>query len=279
MKKLLLSTAFAVSATAAAQAQDISANFRSAADPMEIHASDFIGMRVYASEASVDANAYDGVQDGWDDIGEINDVILSRSGEVEAVLVDIGGFLGVGERQVAVDMNAIAFVSDSETADDESDFFLVMNADRAAFEGAPEYSWNKPMTDGAQTAQVDGSATTPPTDLTAQVQNDTAMSTETFARDGYKSAPTEQKTAELLTAAPVYDANDEWIGEVSEILLTDAGEVNSTVIDVGGFLGICEKPVELKLGDLYIMSEDGGDDVLVYVSATKDQLQAMPTYE
>jgi hypothetical protein len=105
------------------------------------------------------------------------------------------------------------------------------------------------------------------------------MSTESFARDGYTSAPTEELTAELLTGAPVYDANDEWIGEVSEILLTDAGEVNSTVSDVGGFLGIGEEPVELKLGDLNIMREDGGDDVRVYVSATKDQLQAMPTYE
>ncbi len=308
MKKLMLSTALVAAAATAASAQDASTTFRTTADPLEIHASNFIGKRVYASEAQLEADAYEGAQTDWEDIGEINDVILSRSGEVEAVLVDIGGFLGIGERQVAVDMSAIKFVADSATPEDESDFFLVMNANRAAFEDAPEYSWTETSeTDLTAQAQADqpvaaddngtemaaGSATAPDGDITATGNannTDVAASSEAaeqpmaggdtmMSRDGYVSAPQEELTAEMLTGAPVYDKNDEWIGEVSEIVLTEQGQVDGTVIDVGGFLGIGEKPVELALGDLQILREDGGDDVRVYVAMSEDQLKAMPTYE
>ena len=39
--------------------------------------------------------------DDWDDIGEISDLVLSQDGQVKAVLTDIGGFLGLGERDMA----------------------------------------------------------------------------------------------------------------------------------------------------------------------------------
>lgn len=85
MKKLMLSTAIlgAIATGAFAQGTDMSNPFRSAADPMMIPASDFIGMRVYASEAALDADEYAGLQDGWEDIGEINDVLLARDGTID----------------------------------------------------------------------------------------------------------------------------------------------------------------------------------------------------
>ena len=67
---------------AAAQEASPSGMFRPGADPMHIRASDFIGMRVSASEAQIAAGGYDGTQQGWDDIGEINDVIVSRDGVI-----------------------------------------------------------------------------------------------------------------------------------------------------------------------------------------------------
>ncbi|WP_260106204.1 PRC-barrel domain-containing protein [Phaeobacter inhibens] len=44
--------------------------------------------------------------------------MLNRDGTVDSVLVDIGGFLGMGENQVAVDMKSVKFVADSSTAED-----------------------------------------------------------------------------------------------------------------------------------------------------------------
>ncbi len=103
----------------------------------DIRASDLIGTRIYASEQAVSGEAANGIQDGWDDIGEVNDVILSADGSVQAVLVDIGGFLGIGERQVAVQMPALKILRDDAT--DADDVFLVMNANRAVLEQAPMY--------------------------------------------------------------------------------------------------------------------------------------------
>ncbi|ORE88124.1 PRC-barrel domain-containing protein [Aurantimonas sp. 22II-16-19i] len=42
-------------------------------------------------------------------IGEITDVLVSEDGRVMAVLVGVGGFLGIGEKDVAVSMAALEF--------------------------------------------------------------------------------------------------------------------------------------------------------------------------
>lgn len=329
MKKLMMTTAIAALAGTAAMAQDI---FRGEADPTEIYASDFIGMRVYSSEAPVEGDAFEGVQGDWEDIGEINDVILSREGNVEAVLVDIGGFLGMGERQIAVDMEAIRFVSDSATADDENDYFLVMSAARGNFEEAPEYTPLRsdmgatgdeagtgtavmPAQDGqaapaeGETA-ADGSATTPPADGTTPPADGTAADGTTppaegetaadgtatmtppadgtavdgtattrdpFMREGYETYT--ELTSETVTGAPVYDTSDEWIGDVSELVLTEDGQITDIVMDIGGFLGIGAKTVRLALDDIDILRETGGDEVRIYVPMTREELEALPTYE
>ena len=290
MKNLMLSTAILAGLTGFAAAQDASgAMFRTQADPTELRASQFIGMRVYSSETALDANEYAGTQKNWDDIGEINDVILGRDGAVQAVLVDIGGFLGMGERQVAVDMNAIKFVSDGSTGDRPDDFFLVMNAARTDFEAAPEYSMSPDMgtaaTDAATaTVPADGMAadatttTEAPADQMAATDDTTAMR-QPVQRDGFSMADGEYLTTEKLTGAKVYDTNDEWIGDVGALIMTADGKITDAVIDVGGFLGMGEKPVALKLSDIDILRNETGNDVRVYVSMTKDQLKELPRFD
>ena len=268
MKKLLLSTAFMVGIGGTVTAQDATAPgmFRPAADALSLRASDVIGMRVYVSEAAIDADEYDGVQTGWADIGEINDLILSRDGAVDAVLVDIGGFLGMGERQVAVGMEALRFVSDASTPDAPDDFFLVMAAARADLEAAPDYmSGGMPMAeDGTMTAETDPA---------------TGTLREPIARDGYMTADAEYLTSDKLTGASVYDANDEEIGNVSTLVLTADGQVDQAIIDVGGWLGMGEKPVALSLTDIDILRNEAGDEVRVYLTKTKAELEAMPAFE
>lgn len=40
-------------------------------------------------------------------IGEISDVLVSQDGSINAVIIGVGGFLGIGEKNVAVDMSAL----------------------------------------------------------------------------------------------------------------------------------------------------------------------------
>ncbi|MEC7257380.1 MAG: PRC-barrel domain-containing protein, partial [Pseudomonadota bacterium] len=333
-------------------------SFRAEAGPMEVQASDFIGMRVYTAENATDADSYAGIQDNWEDIGEIHDVILSRDGAVEAVLVDIGGFLGIGERQVAVNMDAIKFVSDDATEGDDSDYFLVMNGTKASFEEAPEYRTSGMAGDAAMTAPADQTAavtTEEPVETEAEqmaesaeqsVENaaesteqmaenaaesteqmaenaaenvdqaadsaaaeidqtadaaeteieqaadaaeaetdeavanaDAAATTMTEPREGFEVVKVDAITSEELTGARVYDAKQNWIGEISELLMADGATVDKAVIDVGGFLGIGEKPVAVNADELDVERAVDGGDIRIHVNKTKEELEAMATYE
>lgn len=278
MRKLLLSSAFIAVTGTAALAQETGSMFRAEADPMEIRTSNLIGKRVYASETEIDG-ASDGLQTGWEDVGEVDDVIMSRGGSVEAVLVDIGGFLRMGERQVAVDMQSIRFIADSATANDESDFFLVMNAPRTSLEQAPEYSWEHDASDVAENTAEVAAEMARAAGENVEEAVDSVTAGMPITRDGYVTAEEADLNAEMLTGAPVYDANDEWVGEVSELLINTDGKITEAIVDVGGFLGIGEKPVELKTGELAILRADGGTDLRVYVGMTKEELEAMPTYD
>ena len=263
MRKLVLTTAILAGFGGIAVAQDATAPdmFRTAPDPTQLRASDFIGMRIYALETASDTAEYAGKQQDWNDIGEVNDVILSRDGKVDSVLVDIGGFLGMGERQVAVNMAAIRFVGDASTADVPEDFFLVMTAPRAVLEAAPEYT-------GGNTATGTAAATAPSTDTRR----------EPIVRDGFVAADGDYLARAKLEGAGVYDATDALIGEVASVVMSADGKVTQAVIDVGGFLGIGEKPVALNLADIDILRNEAGDEVRVYLNKTKEQLDAMPTF-
>ncbi len=97
-------------------------------------------------------------------------------------------------------------------------------------------------------------------------------------REGYTTVAIDQITAEKLDGARVYDANDEWIGEVGELIL-DGDQISQAVVDVGGFLGLGEKHVALKMSDLNIQQEADGEDIRVFVPQSKEQLEEMPEYE
>src|SRR5688572_19816207 len=56
-------------------------------------------------------------------IGEIHDIVLTDTNAVRAVIVSVGGFLGIGTRYVAIDPKAITF-----NRQDEKNWKAVMNA-------------------------------------------------------------------------------------------------------------------------------------------------------
>lgn len=281
MKTCLLSTSILGASTNAAIAQPDNAGFfrmypdaSMAPKAINIRTSNLIGMSVYAAETAEDAIKFDGVQEGWNNIGEINNVIITRDGMVQAVAVDIGGFLGVGERQVAVQISAIRFANDESTADDANDFFLVMAAAQADLESAPEYMMGD-MSVGTDAALTD--AATTDTSVTDDAVNETAK--QDTMRDGNVMAEADYLTSAKLTGAAVYDAEDNDGGQVSDLILTEDGQVTQAVIDVGGFLGIGLKPVALPLIDIDILRNEAGDEVRVFARHTREELDAMPNYE
>ena len=126
---------------ATAMRKDGPASYLDAAGPNDVLASNLIGMRIYAVEADVDdTKAYpaDSRKD-WNDVGEVNDVVLDWDGSVKAVVLGVGGFLGIGEKDVAIEMSSLRKVRETN---DSNDWFLVVNSSKDLLTSAPAYVRN-----------------------------------------------------------------------------------------------------------------------------------------
>jgi sporulation protein YlmC with PRC-barrel domain len=88
----------------------------------EMRASQMIGMAVY--------NANN------ERIGEINEILLDNTGKVAAVIIGVGGFLGLGERDVAVAFNGIQMARE-----EDGDLRLTVNTTRETLTNAPAWTW------------------------------------------------------------------------------------------------------------------------------------------
>lgn len=271
----------------------------------DVLASDLIGMRVFTSENDIDAAHLSETDGDWNDIGEVSDVVMSREGTTESILLDIGGFLGVGEKTVAVNFDELNFVADDN---DAGSYFLVFTANQEMLEEAQPFdfdqigawtsaAWNDAKATASETATDISASVSNAAEGVEQTAKDAMQATENAAaeagneidrtaanltapdikRDGFETYDVGMLTTEMLTGAPLYDINDEWIGEVSELIFDEQGKLKEAVLDVGGFLGIGEKHVVAKMDSLTIKRATDGDELRVYVDATKEQLEEMPT--
>jgi sporulation protein YlmC with PRC-barrel domain len=69
-------------------------------------------------------------------IGEINEVVLDRSGKVAAVIVGVGGFLGMGEREVAISYDSLKMANDANGST-----VITVNTTKDALKSAPAWTW------------------------------------------------------------------------------------------------------------------------------------------
>lgn len=272
MKRFLSTTAVLLAFSGAAFADAHASNFGTVQfEQGDFFASDLIGMRIYKSETEIEDGFMinDGGETEWDDIGEINDIIVSKDGDIRAVVLGIGGFLGLGERDVTVSMDAIKVVQEKDDADDR---FLVVTTSMEVLENAPAFE--------AKMAQKDMSETKVATD--PEMHGDLALTRPVLQRDGYAEIETvevEQLTADKLQGAYVYGANDETVGEIGDLLLSDDGKISQAVINVGGFLGLGEKPVAVSFEKIQILKGVEGDEYRFYIDSTQEKLEALPEYK
>lgn len=285
---LALSLALSTSALAASHMQAFTEYTYTEND---LRASELIGMRVYATESEVnddDAIAEGGEQE-WDDIGEIDDVILSRDGSVKAVILGVGGFLGIGEKDIAVEMDRIRFVREDGDGDD---FFLVVNANKEMLEAAPAHvregdkeamkavtGENEETAAATQEAEETGEQTaSADSDASEGMHREMLMRPE-VEREGYQTATLEELTTEHLTGARVYGTNEEDVGEIHELIVDTDGQITKAVIDVGGFLGMGEHRIAVTFDELQVIRDETWGDVRVYIDATQEALEKQPEHQ
>lgn len=57
---------------------------------------------------------YRKMREGYQSIGKIDDLVIGMDGRVQGVVISVGGFLGVGDKNVALSWNDLRFVRSSE---------------------------------------------------------------------------------------------------------------------------------------------------------------------
>jgi sporulation protein YlmC with PRC-barrel domain len=307
MKRFLSTTAVILALTGGAYAQstaEVNTNMGAVEfEQGDFYASNLIGMRIYNAEQGVNADqpVAAGAEAEWDDIGEINDIIVAQDGSVRAVILGVGGFLGLGERDVAVSMDDITVVRQDG---DMNDRFLVVSTSKEALEALPEFDRNMgDETLNGETLEQNAEATAQDAEnmaenaaeATEQTAEDAGAAVATTAdnmqdemtrpayeREGYQNAEmaeVEKLTAEEINGSYVYGSNDETVGEIDNLMVGDDGKLTEAVINVGGFLGIGEKPVLVSFDDIQVLKSEDGSDYRFYINSTKEQLEQMPEYQ
>ena len=70
-------------------------------------------------------------------IGDINEIVLAKDGRVAAVILEVGGFLGMGEHEVALDFKSVRM-----SRDQNNNLVLTVNATKDALKNAPQWRWD-----------------------------------------------------------------------------------------------------------------------------------------
>jgi hypothetical protein len=107
-------------------------------------------------EAVLVSNLWNATVYGPDEqrIGDVNDLIIKPDGKIEGVVVGVGGFLGVGEKNVALKLDRFKV-----TPEADGRARIIVSAKKEELEGAPEFNKQeqgqqkgeqKPQTNGTQ---------------------------------------------------------------------------------------------------------------------------------
>jgi sporulation protein YlmC with PRC-barrel domain len=94
--------------------------------PGQMLASDLIGLNIKNN-----AN---------ESIGEINELILDKDGKVVAVVVGVGGFLGMGEREVALDFKSLQIKYDPNAMTNAGATTATVDATKESLKAAPAWT-------------------------------------------------------------------------------------------------------------------------------------------
>ena len=71
-------------------------------------------------------------------IGDVNDVLLDNNGNAHAVVIGVGGFLGVGEKDVAVPFNKLSI---TPTAAGDKIEKITVSYRKEELQNAPTFKW------------------------------------------------------------------------------------------------------------------------------------------
>jgi len=200
-----------------------------------------------------------------DTIGEIESIYLGKDGKVDSVVIGVGGFLGIGERDVKVAWKDLNIMNNGEK--------VTVNMSKDQLKGQPAYKLPNANYRGHAYNDTgiwkDRPATASTMPATTRANTDT-VSTGDFNTSG-------QMSGDAIIGASVKNGNNDTIGTIEDTYVDKDGTIKAVIVSVGGFLGIGDKHVAVKWSDVKFGRD--GNDLVITTDWTKDTLKAMPDYK
>ncbi|HEY8578142.1 MAG TPA: PRC-barrel domain-containing protein [Devosia sp.] len=221
--------------------------------------------------------------DDAEEIGTINDMVVTSGQGISVVVIGVGGFLGVGEKDVAVDFAQLEWA-----AREDGSRRWVLETTAEALTQAPAFIWGdseevtgEPALTPEQEEEqmVEGDPNAAPVDpaLTTDQPERPPIATP-MDRSGFTEFDETGLTAEDLRGIGVYGINDEQIGTIGDIVTNPDGSFDAVIVDVGGFLGLGAKPVAVAFDNLSFSSDTFGNRYL-FINASREQLENQQAYD
>jgi sporulation protein YlmC with PRC-barrel domain len=234
---------------------------------------------VAAAPATVDPGAADAskligrnIQNAENEtIGEIKSVYIGEDGKVDSVMVSVGGFLGIGDREVRIPWSDLNIRDKGEK--------VTVNMTKDQLKAKPEYKYSnetyrgKVFTDtGPWTGPNRSADSMRPADAT---RAPAATAADTTSTGDFNAAG--EMSANAIIGATVRNESRDSVGQVEDVYVDTNGNIKKIVVSVGGFLGMGAKNVAVKWEDVKFSRDD--KSVVITTGWTKDSLKAMPDYK
>lgn len=178
-------------------------------------------------------------------IGDVRDLLIHQSdGKITTVIIGVGGFLGVGQKDVAIPFQ------DLKVSSRDGKVWLVLDQTKDQLKSVPAYTGREQhpeQTTGRSVAR-------PSSSLTTQ---------EWLISDIYR--------------ADVYDYSDQKIGKITDLMMDRNGQLTDVAINVGDFLGTGKKEVGIPFKELKVVSREGKDWLVL--NRTKDDVIKAPVFD
>jgi sporulation protein YlmC with PRC-barrel domain len=87
----------------------------------------------HLASSLIGETVYDGVGNDAKNIGDVNDVVIGPDGKVQSIVIGVGGFLGIGEKDVAVDYSTLKW------AERTGDRWIVVETTAEQLKAQPEF--------------------------------------------------------------------------------------------------------------------------------------------
>lgn len=238
---------------------------------MEIMVSNLMGKTVYIAGRGADPNMdlmdITDVPSTWADAADVTDIMVDANGEVRSIVLDAGGFLGLGETEKVVRLENLKFVADG---DDEGEYFVLYTGSKQLLDDSEDYDSTMMEQDGYRSAMGAGE---PVTDGNNMTSTDNLITAPMDRATLTKASLMNVTTAELDGTA-IYGSSDERVGEIGEMVFAEGGMIDKVIVDVGGFLGLGEHHVAMNLSEIDLMQQENGT-LVGYVSMTEEQLEGL----